>query len=223
MEQSGTSMVTCAHTHRVMRHQGKPVLEMDLESPKISDTKQAQLGRFYRRVAEAWRSRWEKEVFPLACAALEENGQMQAWQMRLRYHVSYEQDGLLSLYTEASEQYDRRRTLLIRNAETWSVEDAMPRSLYSFLPEQRFPRAWLLRQLMEQANAQHESGEHLYHPEYPRLMRRYFDPARFYLTPEGIALYYPLESIAPYAEGLPSFFLPCRISDTTQSNSGKAS
>ena len=34
-----------------------------------------------------------------------------------------------------------------------------------------------------------------------------FDPERFYLTEAGPVIYFPLYSIAPYAEGIPAFSL----------------
>ena len=34
---------------------------------------------------------------------------------------------------------------------------------------------------------------------------REFDPERFYCTPEGPVVFYPLYSVAPYAEGIPVF------------------
>ena len=53
-----------------------------------------------------------------------------------------------------------------------------------------------------------DSGCSLFDPDWPRLLRRSFDPERFYLTPEGIAVFFPLYAIAPYAEGIPVFLIP---------------
>ena len=41
-----------------------------------------------------------------------------------------------------------------------------------------------------------------------RRLRQQFNPMRFYLTPEGIAFFYPMYAIAPAAEGIPVFTVP---------------
>lgn len=50
-------------------------------------------------------------------------------------------------------------------------------------------------------------GESWFAPDWEARLPRSFDPERFYLTEAGPVIYFPLYSIAPYAEGIPAFSL----------------
>ena len=65
----------------------------------------------------------------------------------------------------------------------------------------------------EQIRQRLATGESLYYDDWPRRLSTDFSPDRFYLT-EGdrLAFFYPLYTLAPYAEGLPVFSIPCPIS-----------
>ncbi|UQT50810.1 RsiV family protein [Flavonifractor plautii] len=53
-------------------------------------------------------------------------------------------------------------------------------------------------------------GESWFAPDWEARLPRSFDPERFYLTEAGPVIYFPLYSIAPYAEGFRPFLSQSR-------------
>ena len=57
------------------------------------------------------------------------------------------------------------------------------------------------------------SYTHLF-DDYPELLRSTFQAGNFYLTPEGIVIYYQQYDIAPYSSGITEFLLPFSGTDS---------
>lgn len=200
---------------------GKPALALSIRRPAFPDSgKTTRLERYFARIGEYWQSRWETVLFPEACKALAEATEggtdFLPWQAQLDYTITLWQPPLLSLRMDAVESGPTSRPLRICMGETWDCSSGYPRTLRSFFPAKA--RRWqkdLLGSLKEQAAQQLASGESLLDPDCTQIMERTFDPDRFYLTENGIAVFYPLYILGPYAEGIPVFTVP--FSETTLS------
>jgi hypothetical protein len=199
---------------RVMRQEGAPVLELSLRRPAFPDAgKVGRLERYFSAAAQQWEARWETVLFPRACQAQlqarEAGAPFRPWQAQLNYTVTLWQPPLLSLRLDAAEQGRGDRPMLTRLGEVWDCSTGYPRTLRSFFParDHRWRRD-LLDALRAQAQERLDSGESLLDPDCPRLLARAFDPERFYVTPEGLAVFYPLYVLGPYAEGIPVFTVP---------------
>ena len=126
----------------------------------------------------------------------------------LTYQVTYNDGGLWSLYTQSRESGFSGRPTLLRHGDTWDLTSGYPVPLSAFFPR----RSGWKRRLMEAAEAeiqrQETAGISRYHEGVRRLLRRHFNPQNFYLTAEGLSLFYPMYAIAPAMEGIPVFTLP---------------
>jgi hypothetical protein len=199
---------------RTMKRSGTPVLELSLRRPAFPQVGKAErLERYFAAVAQQWRQRWETVLFPRACLAqaqAEEEGiPFRPWRAQLDYTVTLWEPPLLSLRLDAAEQGQADRPMLSCTGEVWDCATGYPRTLRSFFPTR--DRRWrrkLLDALQAQAQARLASGESLLDPDCPQLLARAFDPARFYVTQEGLAIFYPLYVLGPYAEGIPVFTVP---------------
>ena len=60
----------------------------------------------------------------------------------------------------------------------------------------------------QEIQRQETAGYARYLDGWLRRLRQQFNPMRFYLTPEGLAFFYPMYAIAPAAEGIPVFTVP---------------
>ena len=60
----------------------------------------------------------------------------------------------------------------------------------------------------QEIQRQETAGYARYLDGWRRRLRQQFNPMRFYLTPEGLAFFYPMYAIAPAAEGIPAFTVP---------------
>ena len=198
---------------RVLKWEGEPVLTISLRWPKLPEDLPGprRVSRYYRQVADCWRTRWEKDLYArakeAAAAAREASRPFTPWSADLDFTPTLRENGLLSLYQDAVERTDGSRPVTFRRSDTWELPSGTPRSLASFLPPPHRKRR-VLEAVAAQIEGRVASGESLFYEDWRRRLAAAFDPERFYLTGEGAALYFPLCTVAPYAEGIPTFSIP---------------
>lgn len=196
---------------RVLEWEGEPVLSLCLQYPGVPGDAPGlrRVDRYYQRLAQHWRARWEGPLYlqARACAqALRERSRpFQPWEARLTYHITCQTETMLSLYTDAYEYAGGAHGLTTRRGDAWDLPAGLPRTLASFFPPRCPWRRLVLEQVERDIRRRLDTGESWFEPDWQRLAVREFDPERFYCTPEGPQVFYPLYSIAPYAEGIPVF------------------
>lgn len=198
---------------KTMKYNGEPVLTFLIRRPVFADSgKTRRVERYFGEITNQWKKRWETHLFSKACQAkiiASEAGEaFQPWQAKLTFTVTLWQPSLLSLRIDVSENTETSRPFLVCSGETWDCATGYPRTLRSFFPAKN--RRWrkeLVNALIEQAEEKLASGESLLDPECAQLIERTFDPEQFYLTEKGLAIYYPLYALGPYAEGIPVFLI----------------
>ena len=199
---------------RVLKYEQAPVLCLSIRCPRLSGEGAGcrRINRCYDRMSALWRERWEGLLYRQACAAAQADREagrpVRTWQARLDFTVTLREGELLSLYFDIYEYTGGAHGTTLRQGDTWQVPAGAPRTLASFYPPRSRWRRQALTQLHRQAARNAEGGESLYYEDWPQRLTACFDPDRFYLTPQGIDLFYPLYTIAPYAEGIPVFQLP---------------
>lgn len=199
---------------RTMKQGALPVLCMSVRRPVFPESgKAARVERYFAQLARQWITRWETILYPKACAAcsaaLEAGKAFPPWRAGLDFTLTLWQPSLLSLYLQAEESTGGPRPFLFRMGETWDCNSGYPRPLRSFFPARAGQwRAGLLRAAHDQAAERLASGESLLDADCGRLIDRFFDPERFYLTEGQAVIFYPLYTLGPYAEGIPTFSVP---------------
>jgi len=190
---------------RSLKREGVPVLDYTVRWPRLPDDSRAmrRINRYYRALTGRWQARWEKILYPRACAETPDR----PWSAVLDYQITCQRDNLLSVRMDAREDAGTSRPLLACHSCTWDLESGTPRPLRSFFPPHTRWRAQVLEELHRKAEKNVASGVFLYFEDWPRRLRVWFDPDHFYLTDEGIALFYPLYTLAPYLEGIPVLLL----------------
>ena len=198
---------------QTLKREGEPVLILSLRTPELDAEGRSarRINRYYGKLAQIRKARWETSLFPAACAALADaraaSRPFEPWSVTLDYRVTQEEAGLLSLYVDAVERA-AGRPLTVRTADTWDLTSGIPYLLTDFLPQARLWRRALLAELAAQAEARLQSGESFFYADAPARVRRFFSPQRFYLTGDSLAVFFPMLSLAPAAEGIPVFLLP---------------
>ena len=211
MQQNAAISVEAATYRRLIKCEGKLALKIRQRYPKLIGQGAAieAINRYHKALAEQWRQRWEGELAKLACEAMaqQEGEERPPWEAVLDFTVTYHEDSLLSLYTDAYEFTGGAHGHTVRRGDTWDTAEGLPRSLFSFFPSECHPKRLSLAEITAQTQTMQTSGEHLFFDDVEVLIRENFDPALFYLTPDGVAVFYPLYAIAPYVEGFPTFVL----------------
>lgn len=195
--------------------EGIPVLSAEAAVPQpvpAADRTARRIRRYYQLQLRAFLRYCEKWLLPQAAAeyraALAASAPLPSFRAELRYEITYQDERFLSLYTQSREVTTPGQTLLTRRGDTWDLAAGYPVPLTAFFPPRSPWRRKILSVAAEEIRRQERAGIARYHEGWPRLLRRRFNPQNYCLTPEGLAVFFPMYAIAPAAEGIPTFVLP---------------
>ena len=107
-----------------------------------------------------------------------------------------------------------------RHGDTWELSTGAPLPIKNFLPAGAKPRRDLPREAMRQAQSQLAAGTSLYVQHYETALKRHWSPSRFYIQDRQLVFFYPLYSVAPYVEGIPTFRVPLQTDENTEKKMG---
>jgi len=202
--------------------EGVPVLSASVRVPQpesTGDQTSRRVRRFYQLQSRSFLRYCERCLLPQAAAeyraALEASRPLPVFRAELDYHVTYNQGGLWSLYTQSREITGPGSTLLTRRGDTWDLSEGYPVPLKDFFPAGTAWKKKLLTLAAEDIQRRERAGAGRFHEGWRRELRR-FNPQNFYLTEEGLAFFYPMYAIAPPSEGIPVFLLPYEAGVTAE-------
>ena len=197
---------------KTLAWEGEPVLVYTVRALALPSVP-ARVERCYRRVEAVWAARWEKSLYPRACAALRAaraaSRPFRPWEASLSASVTLDTPERLSLYWEAAERLDGPHAVTLRRGDAWALPRGMPLTLAELFPAGFRWRRWVLEEAARQLRARQASGESRFWPDWERRLARSFDPERFFLTEEGPSVFFPLYALGPHVEGIPT--LPLRL------------
>lgn len=200
---------------RTWMAEGIPVLTAEATLPqpeRAGDALSRRLGRYYRLQQRAFLRYCEKVLLPQAQAeyqaALSASGPLPLLRAELQYRVTYQDERFLSLYTQSRESGGGMPAYLIRRGDTWDAAAGYPAPLSRFLPARRGWKRLLLERIGAEIRRQERAGLSRYDAHWPQALRRTFNSRNFFLTEEGLALFFPMYAIGPAAEGIPTFLVP---------------
>lgn len=200
---------------RAWEVEGIPVLTANVSLPKpepLADRTARRIHRYYQAQCRAFLRYCESWLLPQAASeyqtALASSGPLPEFRAELSYRVTYNQDGLWSLYTQSREQTGSGPALVTRRGDTWDLTEGYPVPLGDFFPKGSGWKKRLLSLAAEEIDRRARAGVGQYLPEWKQALRRYFNPQNYYLTEEGLAFFYPMYALAPANQGIPAFLLP---------------
>lgn len=202
-------------TEREWAEDGVPILTASVSVPQpvlLSGRTARRISRFYRLQSRAYLRYCERWLFPQAraeyYAALTVSAPLPHFRAELNYRVTYNEGGFWSLYTQSREVTLPGQTLLTRHGDTWDLSAGYPVDPGDFFPPRAPWKRRLLQQAAQEIERQERAGVSAYRDGWRRALRRRFNPRNFYLTDDGLAFFFPMYSIAPAAEGIPTFLIP---------------
>lgn len=192
--------------------EGIPVLtaRVTLPSPETEGRISRRIRRYYQMQGRAYFRYCERFLFPQARdaykAAVSSSAPLPQWRSELDYRVTYNENGLWSLYTQSREVTEE--TLLLRRGDTWDLTEGCPVPLSRFFRQRIACRKLLFREAAAQMEQRQRAGASRYREDWRRQLRRSLNPRDYYLTEEGIVFFLPMYAVGGAAEGIPSFLLP---------------
>ena len=190
---------------------GIPVLRanISLPAPEGQDKASRRIRKFYRLQSDAFLRYCENFLLPRAKAARDAAANagtlLPCWEAELTYRVTFDRDGLWSLYTQSRELTDE--TLLIRRGDTWDLSEAVPVPLTRFLRRPLRWRGFLYPTACAQLEQRSRAGAIHLHQDWRQRLKKALNPRDYYLTEEGIVFFLPMHSVS---EDIPTFTIPWR-------------
>lgn len=201
--------------HREWTEAGIPVLHAAVSLPEPVPALNAvcrRIRRYYRLQGRAFIRYCQKFLLPLAQeearAALAESRPLPEFRAELTYQVTYNAHGFWSLYTQVREHTQSGPDFLLRRGDTWDLNSGYPAALGDFFPRRSGWKRQLFAHTEQEALRRQRAGISRYRESLRGDLRRRFSARNYYLTEEGITLFYPMFAIAPAQEGIPVFTLP---------------
>ncbi len=194
------------------------VLKYTIKYPKfISGTyynMMAKLNNLYRTKALMYQKNNVMNLYQMAIAEYEysvaHGYPVREFEAYVNYEVPYNQNCALSLYFDQYEYSGGAHGLTVRSSDTWDLQRSRRMELKDFYPNNSNYKEQIIQEIITQINVQIATGNGMYFENYKQLVVDTFKQNNFYLTPEGLVLYFQQYDIAPYASGLPSFVIPYR-------------
>ena len=193
-----------------------PVLTASISLPApaegISSAAARRIRRYYQLQSRSFLRYCERWLLPAAeaeyRAALASSAPLPHAHAELEYHVTYQENGLWSLYTQSRERGSDGRTLLTRRGDTWDLTSGYPVPLSAFFPRRSGWKRKLLAAAEAEIRRREAAGAAHWNEDWRRELRRRFNPENFYLTSDGLAFFYPMYALAPASVGIPVFTVP---------------
>ena len=202
-------------TEREWTVEGIPVLSASVSVPQpvpAADRISRRILKYYQLQCRSYLRYCEKWLLPQAeteyRAALAASAPLPCFRAELGYRVTYNEGGLWSLYTQSREVTLPGQTILTRRGDTWDLSAGFPIPLGDFYPARSPWKRQLMALTAEEIQRQERAGVAQYHLRRPQDLRRRFNPQNYYLTREGLTVFFPMYAIAPAVESIPTFTIP---------------
>ncbi|MGI5842491.1 MAG: DUF3298 and DUF4163 domain-containing protein [Christensenellales bacterium] len=136
-----------------------------------------------------------------------------AYEAFLSYEVSLNQDCYFSYFYDTYTFTGGAHGNTIRKAKTYSLKTGRALSLQYFFKRGAGFARFVLELILAQAQENFEKDPYIYFEDYKNLIVKNFNGENFYLTPEGIVIFFNQYEIAHYVPGMPKFLIPYSKTD----------
>ena len=192
------------------------IMRYTIKYPKfISDTYQTlanKLNSLYRTKAIMYERSNIMNLYQMAMVEYEyliaNNFPVRQFEAYVDYFITYNQNCAISLYFDQYEYAGGAHGLTVRYSDTWDLQKSKRTDLSELFPQRTNYRDFVIQAIDKQIETEIANGNSIYFEDYAKLVRENFKVNNFYLTKEGVVIYFQQYDIAPYSSGLPTFVIP---------------
>jgi hypothetical protein len=129
----------------------------------------------------------------------------------MEYNITYNDNCFLSLYKDKYEFTGGAHGSTYRSSDTWETCEGtyIPMNCY-FYSGTNYMNL-LINEITKQAESNLKQNPGIYFEDYKNLIIENFNPSSYFLTPQGMTIYYQQYDIAPYSTGIVEFTIPYGI------------
>lgn len=208
--------ITMCKIKRIFSYKNATMLKLCITYPKIflrySPTVQRKINCQIQEQVKSFYHYASNYLYQLAIDVYkfsQDNGfPFHAYDAVLQYEITYNQHCHLSLYRDQYEYTGGAHGNTTRASDNWNLVNGYSIPLCNLFPPSQNYRAFLIEQIIQQADQNMQENPGIYFEDYHALIEQYFNEKSYYLTPSGVAIYYQQYEIAPYSTGIVVFTIP---------------
>lgn len=195
-----------------LRYQNTTLLTYQIDYPKMESVRYARttasINQFYQTDATEFEKYCRLELYPDALNQFHYSQEtaltMIPYEAMVTYKVTYNANGIVSLYFDRYLFTGGAHGTTKRYSDTWDLKTGRRLKLKDFYPAGTDYKALLLAEI----SCQISRAPDQFFEYYRKLLQESFNASDFYMTDEGIVIYFQQYDIAPYASGIPQFLIP---------------
>lgn len=200
----------------IMKYNDIPVLTYTIHYPEFTTTcsqdAAKSINSFYAFEAKNAELYCRNELYPQAAeqARYVQKNQFpfHSYEFISDYQITYNNLCITSLYIDQYTFLGGAHGNTTRESHTWDFNTGNQLKLSDFFPNNPQFTEVIFKNIEQQIAEQLKASPSIYFDDYATLLRGNFNINGFYLKPDGIVIYYQQYDIAPYASGIPEFFIP---------------
>ena len=188
-------------------YDGVLVLKYHIEYPCIDSTGNFafRFNKYNKNLALEIQKMAETELYKEAVQMYEynkaHNYPIMVYEVYRNFVITYPGLNYLSLYTDEYIFTGGAHGNTVRTSQTWNLANCTMMKLCNFFQN----NPYFLIDILKQINAQISKEPDIYFDNACNLVLDTFNPDSFYLTPNGIVIYFQQYDIAPYSSGIRTF------------------
>ena len=207
--------ITMREIKKAYTYKDTNVLTLEIVYPEISlagpSRAQQRINRSFRMQVLRFYHHAERSLYPSSVReyrdALENGFPFRPYDAVMHYAVTLNRDCHLSDYYDAYEYTGGAHGNTLRASDAFFLQNGRRLELMNLFPSGTDCRQKILSGILAQAESNMDENPNVYFADYRALILKYFNPESFFLTEEGIGIYFQQYQIAPYSTGIVVFLL----------------
>ncbi|WP_312810723.1 DUF3298 and DUF4163 domain-containing protein [Sedimentibacter sp.] len=140
--------------------------------------------------------------------AQENNYPFHGYEAYMEYVITYNDNCFLSYYYDKYEYTGGAHGMTLRSSNTFELCRGTIIPLYCFFKKGLNYRRKLIFEIIKQADERLKEEPGIFFDDYESLIIKNFDEDNYFLSPDGLSIYYQHYDIAPYSTGIVVFTIP---------------
>lgn len=195
-------------------YKGIPMVNVNITYPQVitngSPTGEAISG-FYSETASVYYTYSIRDLYNIAeneyINSRKNKVPFRTYTAMMAYEIPYNRNDFLSVFLDVYEFTGGANGITVRSANAWSLKTGRHMQLADFFLDASY-QGIIFGSIIAQINEQISKNINVYFEGWQKNVFKYFNERNFYLTDEGFAVYFPIESIAPHSSGIVTFIIP---------------
>ena len=192
-----------------MSFEGVVILKYHIEYPSINEKIYGNgilnFNCYNKNLAVELKNRTENELYRDAIKTYKynkENGYpVMVYEVYRNFEITYNQNNIVSLYIDEYTFTGGAHGSTIRTSQTWNLQNGCMMPLEYFFQG----NPYFMIDILKEINKKIAENPEVYFTDTCNLVLDTFNPESFYLTSNGIVIYFQQYDIAPYSSGIRTF------------------